>query len=73
LNGGPTGDPTDGVIIQGVTITNVTGTAESQAKNYYILCGDNTCSDFTFEDINIVGGTNSSCNVQPVGDFQCSP
>ncbi|KAK5675681.1 hypothetical protein LTS10_011781 [Elasticomyces elasticus] len=73
LNGGPTGDPTDGVIITGVTMTNITGTAESDAKNYYILCGADTCSDFTFEDISIVGGTNSSCNVQPVGDFTCSP
>ncbi|KAK3075334.1 hypothetical protein LTR53_001403 [Teratosphaeriaceae sp. CCFEE 6253] len=73
LNGGPTGDPTDGVIIANVTMTNITGIAESSAKNYYILCGADTCSGFDFEDINIVGGTNSSCNVQPAGDFQCSP
>ncbi|KAK4547939.1 hypothetical protein LTR36_010658 [Oleoguttula mirabilis] len=73
LNGGPTGNPTNGVVITGVTMTNITGTAESDAQDYCILCGDGSCSDFTFNDIDITGGTNSSCNVQPVGDFVCSP
>ncbi|KAK5120236.1 hypothetical protein LTR85_006442 [Meristemomyces frigidus] len=73
LNGGPTGNPTNGVIITGVTMTNITGTAEAEAQDYYILCGEGSCSDFTFNDISIMGGTNSSCNVQPVGDFVCSP
>ncbi|CAJ2511684.1 Uu.00g073090.m01.CDS01 [Anthostomella pinea] len=73
LNGGPTGEPTNGVVIQNVTMTNITGTAESDAKDYYILCGEESCSDFTFDDIGIVGGTNSSCNVLPEGDFSCSP
>lgn len=73
LNGGPTGNPTNGVIITNVIMTNITGTAESDAQNYYILCGNGSCSDFTFNDIDIVGGTNSSCNVQPAGKFTCSP
>ncbi|TKA30620.1 hypothetical protein B0A50_02340, partial [Salinomyces thailandicus] len=37
LNGGPTGDPTNGVVIQNITMTNITGTVQSDAKNYYIL------------------------------------
>jgi len=72
LNGGPTGNPTNGVIITGVTMTNITGTAASSAEDYYILCGSGSCSNFTFNDISIVGGAvASSCNLQPQGDFTC--
>ncbi|KAG8157817.1 hypothetical protein KVR01_012479 [Diaporthe batatas] len=61
LNGGPTGEPTNGVKISGITFENVTGTVESDAYNYYILCGDGSCSDFTFTDVAITGGK-ESCN-----------
>jgi len=71
LNGGPTGDPSNGAIITGVTMTNITGTVESDAQDYYILCGDGSCSDFVFNDIDITGGTNDSCNFQPTEDFVC--
>ncbi|KKY27020.1 putative endopolygalacturonase 3 [Phaeomoniella chlamydospora] len=70
-NGGATGTPSDGVTIQGVTMTNITGTATSDAVNYYILCGTDSCSDFTFNDISITGGSDDSCNVTPSGDFSC--
>ena len=73
LNGGPTGHPTNGVMITGVTMKNITGTASSDAKDYYILCGDGSCSDFVFNDIEITGGSGSSCNFKPSGDFACSP
>jgi polygalacturonase len=63
LNGGPTGDPTNGVIINGVIFSNVTGTATSTGTDYYILCGSGSCSDFTFTDVSITGGgIASSCN-----------
>ncbi|KAL9094638.1 MAG: hypothetical protein Q9165_003198 [Trypethelium subeluteriae] len=71
LNGGPTGTPSNGVIITNVTMTDIHGTAESSAKDYYILCGSGSCSDFTFNDINITGGTNDSCNFEPKGSFTC--
>lgn len=71
LNGGPTGMPTNGVIITNVTMENIYGTAESDATDYYILCGDGSCSDFTFNNIDIVGGTNNSCDYQPAGNFVC--
>ncbi|KAI4727145.1 glycoside hydrolase [Aureobasidium sp. EXF-10728] len=71
LNGGPTGSPTNGVIIKNITMSNIFGTAQAKAKDYYILCGDGSCSDFTFNNIHITGGTNSSCNVKPTGNFQC--
>ncbi|KAH6717773.1 BcPG3, endopolygalacturonase 3 [Leptodontidium sp. MPI-SDFR-AT-0119] len=67
LNGGPTGTPTNGVTISGVTFQNVTGTATSSATNYYILCGTG-CSDFTFTDVSISGGGKaSSCNFPSTG------
>ncbi|KAI9689688.1 MAG: hypothetical protein M1820_010088 [Bogoriella megaspora] len=71
LNGGPTGTPSNGVIITNITMTGIHGTAASDAKDYYILCGQGSCSDFTFNDISITGGTNDSCNYQPAGDFTC--
>ncbi|PQE12455.1 endopolygalacturonase D protein [Rutstroemia sp. NJR-2017a WRK4] len=67
LNGGPTGSPTNGVTISGVTFSGVTGTASgSDAYSYYILCGSDSCSDFTFTDVSITGG-DSSCNYPSTG------
>ncbi|KAG9842072.1 glycoside hydrolase, partial [Aureobasidium melanogenum] len=70
LNGGPTGIPTNGVIIKNITMSNVRGIAQKKARDYYILCGDDSCSDFTFNNIHITGGTNNSCNVEPTSNFQ---
>ncbi|KAK7178918.1 glycoside hydrolase [Paraphaeosphaeria sporulosa] len=71
LNGGPTGEPTNGVIIKNITMENIHGTVTGKAKEYYILCGDGSCSDFTFNNIHITGGKNSSCNFHPDGNFKC--
>ncbi|CAK7242431.1 MAG: hypothetical protein STHCBS139747_003924 [Sporothrix thermara] len=63
LNGGPTGVPTNGVLIENITFDNVTGTAASSARDYYILCGSGSCSNFKFSDVSITGGSKaSSCN-----------
>lgn len=70
LNGGPTGTPTNGVIINGVTMKDVTGTV-SGGKDYYILCGDGSCSNFDFEGVSVAGGSGDSCNFQPTGGFTC--
>ncbi|KAI5462818.1 endopolygalacturonase D [Mariannaea sp. PMI_226] len=68
LNGGPTGDPTNGVTIKGVTFEDVTGTATGKAYNYYILCGDGSCSDFTYTGVSITGGSSGgSCNYPSSG------
>ncbi|MCJ1306258.1 hypothetical protein MMC08_009078, partial [Hypocenomyce scalaris] len=62
LNGGPTGIPSNGVIT-GSLFQDVTGTATSDALDYYILCGDGSCSNFNFVDVDIVGrGNESTCN-----------
>ncbi|WYZ38093.1 hypothetical protein EsH8_III_000007 [Colletotrichum jinshuiense] len=63
LNGGPTGKPTNGVKISKIKFIGVTGTATSSAYNYYILCGDGSCSNFTFSGTHITGGgKGGSCN-----------
>ena len=68
LNGGPTGIPSNGVIIQNVLFNNITGTATQDAEDYYILCGDGSCSNFQFNDVSITGGSvASSCNYPPSG------
>ena len=67
LNGGPTGTPTNGVIIQNILFQNVSGTANAKATDYYILCGDGACSNFTFESVSITGGTNDGCNFHGTG------
>ena len=89
LNGGPTGiilfgcilivdwfllgTPTNGVTITGITMSNITGTVQSAAQNYYILCGSGSCSDFDFTNIAITGGTDDSCNYTPTeGNFECA-
>lgn len=66
LNGGPTGDPTNGVIIDGLAFIDVQGSVESGADAYYILCGSGSCSNFNFESTSISGGS-TSCNYPPSG------
>lgn len=61
LNGGPTGSPTNGVNITNILFEDVTGTVQSDAYNYYILCGSGSCANFTFTNVAITGG-NESCN-----------
>ncbi|KAI9360069.1 putative extracellular polygalacturonase [Zopfochytrium polystomum] len=63
LNGGPTGTPTGGIPISGVTLNGVRGTVSSSAKySTYILCA--ACSGFSFSNINITP-KNSNCTGVP--------
>ncbi|KAF2127872.1 glycoside hydrolase family 28 protein [Dothidotthia symphoricarpi CBS 119687] len=72
LNGGPTGNPTNGVIIQNISIKNVTGTATEKGRDYYILCGSASCSNITINDVDITGGgVESLCNFKTNGNFDC--
>lgn len=67
-NGSPTGTPTNGVTISDLTIDGVTGTVESSAYDIYILCGSGSCTDWTWEDVDVTGGkTDSSCENVPSG------
>lgn len=71
LNGGPTGIPSNGVIVENIVFNNITGTMDSQigsTQNYFVLCGDGSCSNVSFSGVNITGGeTPSSCNFPPEG------
>jgi polygalacturonase len=72
LNGGPTGNPTNGVFIQNVTMRNITGTATDEGRDYYILCGSSSCKNITINDVDITGGgVPSKCNFQTNGNFDC--
>ncbi|KAK9786648.1 putative Endopolygalacturonase D [Seiridium cardinale] len=67
LNGGPTGEPTNGVTISGISFIDVTGTTTgSDAYDYYVLCGDGSCSDFSYSGVSITGG-DESCNYPSTG------
>ncbi|PMD67042.1 glycoside hydrolase family 28 protein [Hyaloscypha bicolor E] len=68
LNGGPKGTPSNGVIISNLLFQNLTGTATASARDYYVLCGSGSCSNFMFTDVSITGGgMNSSCNYPASG------
>ncbi|EKV11350.1 Endopolygalacturonase 1 [Penicillium digitatum] len=67
-NGSPTGTPTGGVPITGLTINNVHGTVNSGATNVYILCAEGACSNWSWGDVNVQGGrTSEKCKGIPGG------
>lgn len=67
-NGSPTGDPTTGVPITDLTIQDVTGSVASKGKNVYILCGEGSCSDWTWEGVDVSGGgKTAACEGVPLG------
>ncbi|KAL9107572.1 MAG: hypothetical protein Q9227_007572 [Pyrenula ochraceoflavens] len=59
-NGSPTGTPTDGVPITGLTVEDVTGSVSSDAEEVYILCASGACSGWTWEGVSVTGGKASS-------------
>nr|BAK22527.1 polygalacturonase [Aspergillus sojae] len=67
-NGSPTGTPTNGITVSGITFEKVTGTVESDATDIYILCGSGSCTDWTWSGVSITGGkTSSKCENVPTG------
>jgi galacturan 1,4-alpha-galacturonidase len=67
-NGSPTGTPTTGVPITDLTVQQVSGSVESDATPVYILCGDGSCSDWTWSNVDVTGGESSSkCENVPSG------
>ena len=59
-NGSPTGKPTTGVPITGLTIDNVKGSVGSKATPVYILCGKGSCSGWKWSGVSLTGGKKSS-------------
>jgi polygalacturonase len=67
-NGSPTGTPTTGVPITGLTLNNVHGSVTSSATDIYILCGSGSCSNWTWSGVNVTGGKKSTkCSNIPSG------
>jgi len=67
-NGSPTGKPTTGVPITGLTIQNVKGTVAAKGTDVYILCGKGSCSNWTWTGNSVTGGQKStSCLNIPTG------
>lgn len=65
-NGSPTGTPTAGVPITGLTLSNVHGTVSSSGTNVYILCA--ACSSWTWSSVAVTGGkTSTACKGIPSG------
>ncbi|KAJ6019936.1 hypothetical protein N7522_000011 [Penicillium canescens] len=59
-NGSPTGTPTNGVPITGLTMSNVKGTVSSSATDVYILCASGACSNWSWSGVSVTGGKTSS-------------
>ncbi|KAI0121526.1 glycoside hydrolase family 28 protein [Hypoxylon sp. NC0597] len=67
-NGSPTGTPTTGVPITDLTLENVTGSVADDATEVYILCGEGSCSDWTWSGVSVTGGKKSTkCSNVPTG------
>jgi polygalacturonase len=67
-NGSPTGTPTAGVPITGLTVQDVKGTVASKGTDVYILCAKGACSNWTWVGNSVTGGQKSStCSNVPSG------
>ncbi|KAL9618542.1 MAG: hypothetical protein Q9160_006726 [Pyrenula sp. 1 TL-2023] len=65
-NGSPTGTPTAGVPITGLTVQGVTGTVASGATDVYILCASGACSNWKWSGVSVTGGkTSTKCSNVP--------
>ncbi|KHE78632.1 glycoside hydrolase family 28 protein [Neurospora crassa] len=52
--------PTNGVPITGFTLSNVTGNVLSSGTNIFINCGDGSCKQFEWNQVDVKGGKKSS-------------
>jgi polygalacturonase len=68
LNGGSSGIASNGVLVANISFSNISGWVVPAATDYYIFCGDGSCQNFSFEDVDIDGGMGlSSCNYPAEG------
>ncbi|ROV98475.1 hypothetical protein VPNG_08517 [Cytospora leucostoma] len=68
------GTPTSGIPITDLTIENISGTdaVESGGYNIVIVCGSSGCSDWTWSEVDVTGGSDySDCENAP-DDISCS-
>lgn len=54
------------MIIENLLFENISGTMDTavgSTMDYFVLCGDGSCSNVVFDKVRVTGGgTNSSCN-----------
>ncbi|EPS37892.1 hypothetical protein H072_8401 [Dactylellina haptotyla CBS 200.50] len=56
------GNPTNGVLIKGITYKNITRSVDSSAKVYNLVCGSGSYQDFSFSGIKVTGaGKANTC------------
>lgn len=62
-NGSPTGNPTSGITVTGITFNDITGSISSSAYEWYILCGStSSCSNLSYSGIDITGSSKTECS-----------
>ncbi|KAF2138743.1 glycoside hydrolase family 28 protein [Aplosporella prunicola CBS 121167] len=55
-NGSPTGKPTNGISIAGLKVEDITGSVADDASPVQILCGSDSCTDWTWSGVDVTGG-----------------
>lgn len=70
-NGSPTGKPTGGVPITGLTLNNVKGSVASKGTNIYVLCASGACSGWKWSGVNVTGGKTSTKCLNVPGSAKC--
>ena len=64
--------PSNGVTITDFVLDNVQGSVDSSGINIYIACGDGSCTDWTWTEVDVTGGeTSDDCDNVPSG-ISCS-
>ncbi|KAN0065991.1 hypothetical protein ACQY0O_000082 [Thecaphora frezii] len=56
LNAGPTGEPTNGISLTNITLDNIHGYVSANATPVFLLCGEGSCRDWTWNKVDITGG-----------------
>ncbi|KAL1505594.1 hypothetical protein ABEB36_005123 [Hypothenemus hampei] len=63
-------EPRNNIPIKDLHLVNIIGNVGPQAVPIYILCADEGCYDWSFEQVSVIGVTNNSCNYEPA-NFKC--
>nr|AEE61566.1 unknown [Dendroctonus ponderosae] len=65
-------EPSDNVPIKNLNILDVYGEVESDAVAVQVVCAEEGCEDWFWDDIDIWGSSKeNSCNYKPSGSFLC--
>lgn len=69
-NGTMPTEPRNNIPIKHLKLSNIKGQVRSSAVPIYILCADDGCFDWEFENVEVTGEQGNSCNYLPIG-FSC--